>query len=223
MDRPNVATFCDELTFNRFHWTLLLLGGLTLIFDGYDSQILSYVMPHVIREWRLSPVVAGSVVSYGMIGLMIGTAGLGMLADRIGRKIPLILGLVIFSVFNGGLFWVHSFRTFCILRFLAGIGMGGTLALNITLASEFAPAKIRARMVGIMFVGFMLGPAIAGHVLDAVHPLLRMADRALFRSTAPYHHPLSLYFLPESVRYLARRGATTRLSASSGEWRRQPA
>jgi AAHS family benzoate transporter-like MFS transporter len=123
MDRPNVATFCDELTFNRFHWTLLLLGGLTLIFDGYDSQILSYVMPHVIREWHLSPVVAGSVVSYGMIGLMIGTAGLGMLADRIGRKIPLILGLVTFSVFNGGLFWVHSFRTFCILRFLAGIGM----------------------------------------------------------------------------------------------------
>lgn len=93
MDRPNAATFCDELTFNRFHWTLLLLGGLTLVCDGYDSQILSYVMPHVIKEWHVSPVKAGSVVSYGLAGLMIGTAGLGMLADRIGRKIPLILGL----------------------------------------------------------------------------------------------------------------------------------
>lgn len=87
MDRPNVTTFCDELKFNRFHWMLLLLGGLTLIFDGYDSQILSYVMPHIIREWHLNPVAGGAVVSYGMIGLMIGTAGLGMLADRIGRNI----------------------------------------------------------------------------------------------------------------------------------------
>ena len=40
MDRPNVTEFCDELKFNRFHWSLLVLGVLTLIFDGYDSQIL---------------------------------------------------------------------------------------------------------------------------------------------------------------------------------------
>ena len=69
MDRPNVTTFCDELKFNRFHWTLLVLGVLTLIFDGYDSQILAYVMPHVIKEWHLSPVVAGSVVSYGLVAV----------------------------------------------------------------------------------------------------------------------------------------------------------
>jgi benzoate transport len=206
MDKPNVAAFCDELTFNRFHWTLLLLGGLTLIFDGYDSQILSYVMPHVIREWHLSPVVAGSVVSYGMIGLMIGTAGLGMLADRIGRKIPLILGLVTFSVFNGGLFWVHSFRTFCILRFLAGIGMGGALTLNITLASEFAPAKVRARMVGIMFVGFMLGPAIAGTCSMLFIPSYGWRIVLFFALLPLIIIPFLFYFLPESVRYLAQKG-----------------
>lgn len=56
MRRPNATKFCDELKFNRFHWALLLLGGLTLIFDGYDSQIFAYVMPNVIREWHLSPV-----------------------------------------------------------------------------------------------------------------------------------------------------------------------
>lgn len=162
MEKPNVTQFCDELKFSRFHLSLLILGILTLVFDGYDSQILSYVMPHILKEWHLTPMVAGSVMSYGLIGLMTGTAGLGMLADRIGRKIPLIIGLAIFSVFSGGLYWVHDFKTFCILRFFAGMGMGGALALNITLMSEFAPAKIRARMVGILFVGFMMGPAIAG-------------------------------------------------------------
>jgi benzoate transport len=206
MDRPNVTTFCDELKFNRFHWMLLLLGGLTLIFDGYDSQILSYVMPHIIREWHLNPVAGGAVVSYGMIGLMVGTAGLGMLADRIGRKIPLVLGLVIFSVFDGGLFWVHDFSTFCILRFLAGMGMGGTLALNITLASEFAPARIRARIVGVLFVGFMLGPVVAGLCSMAFIPSYGWRIMLFFALLPLIFVPFLCYFLPESVRYLGRKG-----------------
>ena len=158
----NVTRFCDELKFNRFHAMLTFLGALTLFFDGYDSQILSYVLPEVIREWRLSPVEAGSIASYGLLGLMIGTAGMGMLADRIGRKIPLMIGLVLFSFFCGALYWAPDFKTFCILRFISGLGIGGVLTLIITLAAEFAPARIRARMVATMMAGFMIGPATAG-------------------------------------------------------------
>src|SRR5271157_5535543 len=223
MAAPNVTKFCDEMKFNRFHWNLLVLGVLTLLFDGYDSQILAYVMPNVIKEWHLTPVAAGSIVSYGLVGLMIGTAGLGMLADRIGRKAPLILGLLMFSIFNGGLYWVHDFKTFCILRFLAGIGMGGALTLNITLASEFAPARVRARMVGIMFVGFMLGPAIAGTCSMLFIPAYGWRIVLFFALLPIVLLPFLFYFLPESVRYLARRGATTRRSACSGAWRRQQA
>jgi AAHS family benzoate transporter-like MFS transporter len=206
MERPNATKFCDELKFNRFHWALLLLGGLTLIFDGYDSQIFAYVMPNVIKEWHLSPVAAGSIVSYGLIGLMIGTAGLGMLGDRIGRKLPLIIGLIMFSVFNGGLYWVHSFRTFCILRFLAGIGMGGALTLNITLASEFAPAKLRARMIGVLFTGFLLGPAIAGLISMLFIPAYGWRVVLFFALLPLIFVPFLCYFYPESVRFLVQKG-----------------
>jgi benzoate transport len=206
MDRPNVTKFCDELKLNRFHWTLIVLGVLTLIFDGYDAQILSYVMPNIIKEWHLTPVAAGSIVSYGLIGLMIGTAGLGMLADRIGRKIPLMLGLVMFSLFNGGLFWVHSIKTFCILRFLGGIGMGGALTLNITLASEFAPARVRARMVATMFTGFMIGPAIAGVISMLFIPSYGWRVVLFFALLPLIFLPFLYYFLPESVRFLAQKG-----------------
>ncbi len=206
MDRPNVTRFCDELKFNRFHWSLLILGILTLIFDGYDQQILAYVMPNVIKEWHLTPLAGGSVVSYGLVGLMIGTAGLGMLGDRIGRKIPFILGLLTFCVFNGGLYWVHSLRTFCILRFLAGIGMGGVLALNITLLSEFAPAKVRATMVASLFVGFMMGPAIAGVISILFIPSYGWRIVLFFALLPLIIIPILYYFLPESVRYLAQKG-----------------
>jgi len=66
MNGPNVTTFCDEVKFNRFHRTILLPGGVTLIFDGYDQlvdslqlaagsliPIVSYVIPRVMKEWQL--------------------------------------------------------------------------------------------------------------------------------------------------------------------------
>ncbi len=205
MDKPNVTQFCDELKFNRFHWTLLILGVLTLVFDGYDSQILAYVMPNVLKEWHLTPVQGGSIASYGFMGLMIGSVGLGMLADRIGRRIPLILGLIIFSVFSGGLFWVHSFKTFCILRFLSGLGMGGVLTLCITLGSEFAPAKVRGRMVATMSTGFMIGPAMAGVVSILVIPSFGWRMVLLFSLLPLIFTPFLYWFLPESVRFLAQK------------------
>jgi len=206
MDRPNVTAFCDDLKFNRFHGAILILGVLILIFDGYDSQILAYVMPQVIKEWHLSPVSAGAIASYGLFGLMIGTAGLGMLADRIGRKIPLMIGLVMFSLFNGGLYWVHDITTFCIFRFLAGIGMGGGIALSITIASEFAPARLRGRMVSTMFIGFMIGPALAGVISMLFIPSYGWRIVLFFALLPLIFLPFLWYLLPESVRFLAQKG-----------------
>ncbi len=203
---PNATKWCDEQKFNRFHGLLVILGMLTLIFDGYDSQILSYVMPQVLKEWHLSPLLGGSIVTYGSIGVMIGAVGLGMLADRIGRKIPLIIGLFFFSFFSGALYWAHSFKAFCILRFLAGLGIGGGMTLTITLTSEFAPAKIRAKMVATMFIGFMVGPAIAGMISILCVPLYGWRIVLFFGMLPLLFIPVLYWFMPESIRFLAQKG-----------------
>jgi len=135
---------------------------MVLIFDGYDSQIIAYIMPHLMKEWNLTPVTAGSIASYGFLGLMIGAAGFGMIADKIGRKGGLLICLAIFTIFSGAAYWAPNFKIFCILRFLAGLGMGGAMPLAITLVSEFAPARIRAKAVTAMFGGFTFGWAVAG-------------------------------------------------------------
>jgi MFS transporter, AAHS family, benzoate transport protein len=203
---PDAARFCDELKFNRFHALLTFLGITTLIFDGYDSHIISYIMPDMIREWRLSPLQAGSIASYGLVGLMIGTAGLGMLADRIGRKTPLLLGLFIFSFFGGALYFAPNFQTFCILRFCSGLGIGGVLTLTITLATEFAPARIRAAMVSAMLTGFMIGPALAGLISMIFVPLYGWRIVLLFGCFPILFLPFLYIFLPESIRFLAQKG-----------------
>jgi len=203
---PDVTKFCDALELNGFHGLLLLLGMLTLIFDGYDSQIIAYVMPNIIKEWHLTPLQAGSIASYGLVGLMIGTSGLGMLADRIGRKIPLLLGLFLFSFFGGALYWTHDFKLFCILRFCSGLGIGGVLTLTITVATEFAPAKIRASLVAIMFAGFMVGAALAGVVSMIFVPNYGWRIVLLFAYLPLAFLPVLYLFLPESIRFLAQKG-----------------
>ena len=129
-----------------------------------------------------------------------------MLADRIGRNNPLMIGLFIFSFFSGGLYWAPNYETFCVLRFLAGLGIGGALTLTITLTSEFAPAKIRARMVATMFTGFMIGPAIAGMISIIFIPAYGWRIVLFFALIPLLFIPVLYFFMPESVRFLAEKG-----------------
>jgi AAHS family benzoate transporter-like MFS transporter len=201
-----VAQWSDRLSFNRFHALVMALAGMILVFDGYDAQIIAYVMPQLIKEWHLSPLVAGSMASYGFVGLMIGAAAFGTCADRIGRKKGLMIALTIFSVFSGAAYWAPNFQVFCILRFLAGVGMGGAMPLTITLVTEFAPAKIRGKAVSTMFAGFTLGWAVAALVAMIVIPLLGWRMVLLFGFLPVLCLPVLKASLPESVRFLAAKG-----------------
>jgi MFS transporter, AAHS family, benzoate transport protein len=199
----NVSQWLDSISFNRFHALVLFLCGFVLIFDGYDSQIIAYIMPQVIKEWELTPVVAGSIASYGFAGLMAGAAGFGMLADKIGRKGGLMLALSWFCCFSGAAAFATNFKIFCILRFLAGIGMGGAMPIVIALTSEFSPARIRAKCVTAMFAGFTIGWALAGAVAMIVIPVWGWRT-ALFMGFLPILFlPVLLKWCPESVRFLA--------------------
>lgn len=201
----NVTQWFDDLKLNRFHVLLVLLVAITLIFDGYDSQIIAYIMPHLVKEWNLNPIVAGSVASYGFFGLMVGASGFGMISDRIGRKKSLMLAVAIFSTFSGISYFAPDFKTFVTLRFLAGIGMGGAMPIAITLISEFAPAKIRAKAVTTMFGGFTLGWAVAGLMAMLIIPTNGWRPLLLIGLIPIAIIPLIALYLPESVRFLVSK------------------
>lgn len=206
MSKENTVTatsWIDGLKFNRFHGMVLLLTALTLIFDGYDSQIVAYIMPKVLKEWNLTPVAAGSLASYGFMGLMVGAAVFGMLSDRIGRKKTLMTCIAIFSIFSGAAYFAPNFKVFVTLRFLAGLGMGGAMPICITLVSEYAPSKIRAKAVTGMFGGFTLGWALAGLIAMLVIPNFGWRPVLLIGLLPLLFVPVIGIYLPESVRFLA--------------------
>lgn len=201
----SVNQWFDNLKINRFHAVLMVLCGLALFFDGYDSQIVAYIMPQVIKEWHLTPVQAGSLASYGFVGLMIGATGFGILADRIGRKKTLMIALAVFTIFSGAAFLAPNFNVFVTFRLLAGLGMGGTMPICITLVSEYAPAKSRAKIVTGMFSGFNLGWAGAGLTAMFIIPRFGWRPVLLMGMIPLLFIPFLALFLPESLRFLSSK------------------
>lgn len=202
----SATEWLDNLRTSSFHARVILLSCLVLIFDGYDAQIVAYIMPLAIKEWNLTPVVAGSMHSYGFIGLMIGTALFGIIADRIGRKKALMLAIIDFTLFSGAAYFASSFDVFVILRFLAGIGMGGAMPITITLVSEYAPAKIRGKAVAGMYAGFTMGWVVAALAGMLVIPSYGWRPVLLMGVLPIFIIPILIKYLPESIRFLASKG-----------------
>jgi MFS transporter, AAHS family, benzoate transport protein len=209
----NATKWCDELKFNRFHLLTTIIAGLVLLFDGYTSTVIFFVIPHVLREWHLTPLQAGSLQSYTFVGLMVGAILFGTFGDLAGRKRGMIIGVLLFSLGTGFAYWAPSFSTLCFLRFVAGLGMGGTIPLTVALISEFSPSRVRAKVLSIVFAGFSLGPIIGGVI--AIVLLSRFSWRSLFlvEFLALLLVPIIYWFFPESVRFFIQKGKRQRAIA----------
>jgi len=198
----SIFDWLDGLKFNRFHRRLLILTSLVSIFAGYNSQIIVYIVPLALREWQLTPVKAGTMISYGFLGLMVGAAGFGLISDRIGRKKSITMVVAVFSVFNSAAYFAPNFEVFCLLRFLAGIGIGGAIPLTVTLLSELAPAGVRARLLTFSAGSFTIGWALAGLIAMGVVPHFGWRMVLLIGIFPIFFLPALRAYLPESVRFL---------------------
>ena len=152
-----LSDILDQAKFNSFHWTVVIWCLLIIIFDGYDLVIYGVALPLLMQEWQLTSVQAGSLASVALFGMMIGAMLFGTLSDRFGRKRIIMLCIVMFSGFTflGG--FASSPVEFGILRFLAGLGIGGVMPNVGALTSEYSPKKLRSTMVAIMFSGYAIG------------------------------------------------------------------
>ncbi|GAB2454778.1 MFS transporter [Comamonas humi] len=206
MKTLEVNQIIDNARFTRFHWMVVWLCALLLIFDGYDLFIYGVVLPVLMREWNLSPVQAGALGSYALFGMMFGAFIFGPLADRVGRK----KGIAIcFLLFTGATFlngFAKSPTEFGIYRFIAGLGCGGLMPNAVALMNEYAPKRLRSTLVAVMFSGYSLGGVLSAGL--GIYMLPRFGWQAMFFSAAVplVLLPIILWKLPESVGFLLRQG-----------------
>ncbi|PYC24548.1 aromatic acid/H+ symport family MFS transporter [Aquipseudomonas alcaligenes] len=206
MRQIDVHQVIDNARFSRFHWMVMALCALLLIFDGYDLFIFGVVLPAIMQEWNLTPLQAGALGSYALFGMMFGALGFGTLADRIGRKKGIAICFVLFSsatILNG---FASSPTEFGIFRFIAGLGCGGLMPNAVALMNEYAPKRLRSTLVAVMFSGYSLGGMLAAGV--GIYMLPRFGWESMFFAAAVplLLLPLILWKLPESVGFLVRQG-----------------
>ncbi|WP_027897163.1 MFS transporter [Zestomonas thermotolerans] len=206
MRKIDVHEVIDNARFSGFHWMVMLLCALLLVFDGYDLFIYGVVLPVIMKEWNMSPLEAGALGSYALFGMMFGALVFGSLADRIGRKKGIALCFLLFSgatIVNG---FTSNPTEFGICRFLAGLGCGGLMPNAVALMNEYAPKRLRSTLVAVMFSGYSLGGMLSAGV--GIYMLPRFGWEAMFFAAAVplLLLPVILCFLPESVGFLVRQG-----------------
>lgn len=129
---------------------LLISAGISWLFDAMDVGIISFIVAALTVAWSLTPDQVGWLTSINSIGMALGAAMAGILADRYGRKAMLMTTILIFSIATGLSALATSFVMLCLLRFIAGVGLGGELPVASTLVSESMPASERGRAVVLL-------------------------------------------------------------------------
>ena len=206
--RASLAQRLDDVPFTRRHLRLLTGSGLGWALDAMDVGLISFILAALTQEWGLAKPEAGWVASVGFIGMALGATLGGLLADRLGRRRVFAMTLLVYGIATGASALVGGLAMLLVLRFFVGLGLGAELPVVSTYVSEFAPARIRGRLIVILEAFWALGWTAAALIGYLVIPASADGWRWAFALGAiPAVYALIVRWrLPESPRWLALRG-----------------
>ncbi len=206
MSTASFTARLDAVPLNAFHWRLLIASGLGWLFDAMDVILISFLLAPIGKEFALNAPQRGLVVSAGFVGMFVGAATSGRLADRYGRKAIFQATLLIFSAGSVLSALAPSYETLLIARIVTGLGLGGELPVVSTLMSEFSPRARRGRMVALLESFWAYGTIAAGLIGVFVLPAFGWRGAFLVGALPALYIAYIRRALPESPRYLASRG-----------------
>jgi len=203
----------DRVPLNSFHWRLLVTSGLGWMFDAMDVLLIGFLVAPITKEFALAPAQVGLVASAGFVGMFLGAAISGRLADRYGRRLIFQATLVVFSVGAVLSALAPTFETLLAARVIAGLGLGGELPVVATLVSEFSPRALRGRMIVLLESFWAYGTILAGLVAIFVVPQFGWRGAFVVAALPALYVAYLRSALPESPRYLAERGRAAEADA----------
>lgn len=206
--RASLAERLDTLPFTRRHLKVLSGSGVGWALDAMDVGLISFVIAVLAQQWDLSKSETGWIASVGFIGMAIGATLGGLLADRFGRRQVFAITLLVYGVATGASALVGGLAMLIVLRFFVGLGLGAELPVASTYVSEFAPRRIRGRLIVILEAFWAVGWTAAALIGYFVIPASESGWRWAFALGAvPAVYAIIVRWgLPESPRWLASRG-----------------
>ena len=185
--------------------------------DGFDILAAGIAAPGIVKEWGVSNAVLGIFFSTGFVGMAAGSLVISPLADRVGRRKVIFLGLGLVTL---GMLLTASacnVTTLVAWRLLTGLGIGAMISVIYPLAAEYANARRRDLSISVTAAGYTIGGVIGGAAAAAL--LTHYSWRSVFALGAAaglLMVPTVYLALPESVPYLVdstNRGALAQVNA----------
>jgi SHS family lactate transporter-like MFS transporter len=169
---------------SREQWRAYWAVFLGWIVDSFDFNILTFILIDIMNEFSVDRAAAGALGTVTLVMRLVGGSIAGTAADRWGRKLPLMLSVLWFSLFAFLSGFSTSYAMLFALRALFGLGMGGEWAAGMPLVFEHWPTRLRGLVSGMMLGGWYWGYLLAAATFQFLYPMLSdtpdLAWRAMF-------------------------------------------
>ncbi|VVO36296.1 MFS transporter [Pseudomonas fluorescens] len=205
MATHDVLEVAETAPMGRFHYGLLFWCSFIMMFDGYDLVIYGSVVPQLMEQWSLPAVQAGWMGSAAIFGMMFGALTLGPLADRFGRRPVILLAIGLCSLTALGNAFAWDAWSFATLRFITGIGLGGTIPNIVALINDMAPKSRRNLMTTVMLGCYSLGALLSALVALLVLSRFGWEYTFVIAGLPLLAMPWMYRYLPESLPFLVAR------------------
>jgi MFS transporter, SHS family, lactate transporter len=167
-----------EQTHAGDHRAAVFAGFLGWTLDAFDFFLVVFTLTAIAREFGKSDAELALTLTVTLAFRPVGAFIFGLLADRYGRRLPLMIDLVFYSIVEVLSGLAPNYTTFLILRALFGIGMGGEWGVGASLAMEKVPPRLRGVLSGLLQEGYAVGYLLAAVCYFFIFP--RWGWRPLF-------------------------------------------
>lgn len=200
----SIGELIDEAEWSGYQKLILALVALTIVFDGFDAQIIGFCIPGISQELGVDRAALAPVVASGVFGMMIGSTAIGPIVDQLGRRLTIIGAVLVYGAATLAAAAAPDMTTLAALRFVAGAGIGAALPAATTIAAEFTPARYRTIAIISAIVCVPLGGVLAGLASHAMMPRLGWRSLFIVGGLLPLVLALCLLrYLPESPGWLS--------------------
>lgn len=155
-DSPKVAELdqaLDKIGVTRSHHTIIFLILIGCLFDSFEQNAVGIIGPMLKEQWGLSASDIGMLNTVTFACAAIGRIVSGYIADRYGRRVMLSVDLLLFTIGAGICAMAPNLAVMALGRAVVGFGLGGEIAIAVTMLSEFCSSKFRGTAVGLVNVG----------------------------------------------------------------------
>lgn len=158
----------DAAPISAFHAFVWLLGTSVTFIDGFNIQVMGYLMPKLVEVWHLPHGMVGPIVSSGLFGVFTGYLLLSPFANRIGHRRMILGCTLLVGAGTIATTWAGDAYVMMALRYLTGIALGASNPSAVLVISDFVPKRVRSTFVAAAIVGVSLGSLTAGQVAIVV-------------------------------------------------------